>query len=83
MTTPVNHVSKGWGLVPALAIIILTLSVLLAWSVRDSINQSTDLFRPKVNVTNILHGTINDIRKEAKFVVSSAELTPEVEKREA
>ncbi len=68
------------GFLAAAAVVlwIITLAVVHAVTVHTS-----ELFKPNISVTTILHSTINDVRKEAKLVVASAELTPEVTKSES
>ncbi len=66
----------------SMAVIVLAVCGTLYLTLTSLSHEVNQLFRPRINVTTILHATINDIRKETKLVVSSAELTPEVVKRE-
>lgn len=62
--------------------VVLTVCLSSCFIIHDVGDRVAQLFQPKAAVQNILHGTIDDIRREAKLVVTSADLTPEVERKE-
>lgn len=74
--------SRTWFWSALLLVIILALCGKAYLVIRSFTTSASDLFRPRVSVTNVLHATINSVQREAKLVVTSADLTPEVERKE-
>jgi len=79
---PPGHRGRTWLVLLLVLVITLILCGTAYLIIRNVTASASDLFRPSVSVTNVLHAAINNVQRESKLVVTSADLTPEVERKE-